>query len=374
MRIAHVTDCYLPRIGGIEQQVFALTERQAARGHEVHVFTAVPGPTSHSAPGVSVHRPPGRGNRIRYDWSLRGVSEIAQGGFDIVHAHVSTVSPLALRAAVSTARMGRPAAVTVHSLWTNLAPLYRPVYALYDICALPLAWSAVSELAAETVRPIVGAHHDVTILPNGVAAAEWATRSPAREPDKVVYATVGRLAARKRPRHLVRMLRAARAEVPAHIDMQAVLIGDGPQRPLLEGLLRRYGMTEWVRLVGMRSHQEVRELLADTDVYVAPATLESFGIAALEARCAGLPVIARRRSGIAGFIEHGVDGLLAVDDDDMTAQIVRLAVDRDLREGMRHHNHEHAPPLRWDDALEECDQLYLRATSLARGVPANVPR
>ena len=377
MRIAQVTDCYLPRTGGIEQQVSELAQRQAAMGHEVHVFTAVPGRATHHADEVTVHRPSGRGTRIRYDWATRGLSEIARGQFDLVHAHISTVSPLSVSAAVSAARAGRPAAVTVHSLWTNLAPLYRPVDRMFRISGLPIAWSAVSDIAADTVRPIVGPDHEVTILPNGVAADEWRIERKRHDAGPVVFVTVGRLAARKRPRHLLRMLRDARAQVPASIGMQAVLVGDGSQRRLLESLIRRHGMGDWVRLVGTRTHAEVRELFADVDVYVAPATLESFGIAALEARCAGLPVVARERSGIAGFITHGVDGLLARDDRDMTAQLVRLAQDAPLRERMRSHNLEQRPPIGWDDVLEACDALYARAASLAipiagRGAPARV--
>ena len=45
--------------------------------------------------------------------------------------------------------------------------------------------------------------------------------------------------------------------------------------------------------------------------HVSLATMESFGIAALEARAAGLPVVALRRGGVREFVEDGVDGLCA---------------------------------------------------------------
>ena len=59
---------------------------------------------------------------------------------------------------------------------------------------------------------------------------------------------------------------------------------------------------------GASPGQKIRELLQRCDVYLAPATLESFGIAALEARSAGLPVIGMAGGGISDFIEHGVEG------------------------------------------------------------------
>jgi glycosyltransferase involved in cell wall biosynthesis len=282
-----------------------------------------------------------------------------------VHAHLSTVSPLALTAAVRAARAGTPAAVTVHSLWTNLAPLYRPIERAFGIRNLPIAWSAVSDVAADSVRPIVGAGHGVAVVPNAVAVDEWWVRPVRHSPDRVVVVTVGRLAARKRPRHLLRMLREARRQIPAEIELEAILLGDGPQRRLMRLLVGGHGLGGWVRLPGHASHAEVRQVFAQADIYVAPATLESFGIAALEARSAGLPVVARRRSGIAGFITDGVDGLLAVDDEHMTTLIAQLAQDRPMRERMRRHNLAHRPPVRWADVLAACERLYANAARLA---------
>ena len=66
VRIAHVTDCYPPRSGGIESQVADLAAQQAAAGDDVHVLTATPaaqprhaapsGPRPGSQGGATVHR------------------------------------------------------------------------------------------------------------------------------------------------------------------------------------------------------------------------------------------------------------------------------------------------------------------------------
>src|SRR5690606_17017864 len=59
-------------------------------------------------------------------------------------------------------------------------------------------------------------------------------------------------------------------------------------------------------------------------LFVLPAVLESFGIAALQARAAGLPVVARREGGVGGFVRHGHDGLLAGSDQEMGDLLVSL--------------------------------------------------
>ena len=53
MRIVHVTDCYLPRMGGIETQVADLVRHQSAAGHDVHVVTST---TEDADPNAQVHR------------------------------------------------------------------------------------------------------------------------------------------------------------------------------------------------------------------------------------------------------------------------------------------------------------------------------
>ena len=102
----------------------------------------------------------------------------------------------------------------------------------------------------------------------------------------------------------------------------------------------------------------------DADVFLAPAELEAFGIAALEARTAGLAVVARRGTGIEEFVEDGVDGLLVADDAEMTEAVVQLAEDSRLLDAMLTHNRAVRPRFGWDDVLRAADAEYARARSL----------
>ncbi len=57
MRIAHVSDCFMPRMGGIEGQEHDLALRQRAAGHEVVIITAVGLQPGDADPPLTVHRP-----------------------------------------------------------------------------------------------------------------------------------------------------------------------------------------------------------------------------------------------------------------------------------------------------------------------------
>jgi glycosyltransferase involved in cell wall biosynthesis len=154
------------------------------------------------------------------------------------------------------------------------------------------------------------------------------------------------------------MLRHVRRLVPDRIELQAVVIGDGRSRASLQSYLDRYGMNRWVRLVGQANHGEILEIYRDADFYIAPATLESFGIAALEARCAVLPVIAHNATGVRDFITHDREGMLADGDFDMISCIARLASSRAMLHRMRDHNAHTTPAVSWTDVLRTCQGLY----------------
>ncbi|MDF5757277.1 glycosyltransferase family 4 protein [Spongiactinospora sp. TRM90649] len=369
MRILHVSDCYLPRLGGIEVQVADLTAAQAKSGHEVEVATATPGdplPGVHRivAPmpfDLPVH-PFGVGRTLRL---------LAARRPDVVHVHAGAVSPFAWMAARAAARARLPLVVTVHSMWD---PVTKGVYAAlggtYDWRRWGLVGTAVSEAAARPIRAVAGRGVPVHVVSNGLDISGWRPTGPARHAapgDPVHVVAVGRLAPRKHPLRLLRMLQTAERRAPG---LRATIVGDGPARASMERHLRREGMTGWVELPGRLSRERIRALLAEADVFVAPAPRESFGLAALEARAAGVPVVARAQSGVADFVRPGEEGLLGRDLAEMAASIARLATDTGLRERIAAHNRE-TEPVRcsWPSVLAGFERCYEQAVSRARGRP-----
>jgi len=360
MKIAHISDCYLPRVGGIERQIHQLATRQWERGDHVEVITSV-GTAGGDGDGVRVRRPPSptrRQDDICYRSSLSGCDAAIHGGFDLLHIHASTWSPLSYLTLAGATRAGIPTVVTVHSLWSYAEPLFRWADRLAGWTRWPAVWSAVSLAAARPLQRALGPNTHVAIVPNGIDADAWRISVAPRHPNRVVIATVGRLAERKRPRQLLKILREAREMVPATVRLELIMVGDGPLREVLQRTIRRHDMTDWVRLFGPANHERIRALYEDVDIYIAPAKLESFGIAALEARCAGLPVIAHANSGIASFIRDGYEGRLTHDDREMVGALVDLAISPSVRTRIRHHNVHSDPPVNWSTVLTQCDLLY----------------
>ncbi|PZS34374.1 MAG: glycosyl transferase [Pseudonocardiales bacterium] len=345
VRITHITDCYAPRVGGIELQVQQLARRQALAGHDVHVVTTTAGgPTTDDEP-LSVVRLP----------SLRRVVDaVRRIDPDVVHAHASVLSPLSAAAAVAAARALRPTLVTVHSLWAYLSRPYRLAAAAAGLSGLPIEWAAVSSTAARQVRHVLGSSRQVAVIPNGIDTGYWHHGSRSADSHEVVVAAVMRLAARKRPLALLAALRQARAALPPQVRLRAVILGDGPQRGLMKGYLAAHRMRDWVLMPGVGGPEQVRRLLAEADVFIAAARLESFGLAALEARCASVPIVAHAGTGIADFVRHGRDGLLVTEDGLGTA-LCHLTSSLDARAAMAALSRSNPPALGWPVTLAAVD-------------------
>jgi len=375
VKVAMLTDCYPPRLGGIESQVRDLSRQLVLAGHEVEVFTATTGPngergghTTTGDDGVTVHRLalalPG-GIPVNPFAPPEVRRRLAAGRFDVAHAHLGVVSPFATDLVPVALDASLPVTATFHCVIARSTGVFRALGHLSRWAGRGVALNAVSTMAAARVSAAArGAV--VEVVPNGVDAAWWRpVTGPAeagpRHPVHVVSAM--RLVTRKRPLATLGVLRGARAILDPAVPLRATIVGEGPQRRLMERYLRTRDL-DWVELPGRVGKEELRRLHQGADVYLTTARLEAFGIAPLEARAAGVPVVAPRGTGVDDFVEDGVDGLLGDSDVEIAGALARLAGDDTLRARMRAHLLATPPAQDWSGVLAATLAEYRRA-----GVP-----
>jgi glycosyltransferase involved in cell wall biosynthesis len=365
VRIAHVSDCYLPRTGGIETQVRGLALAQSSRGDVVRIITATPGDSTvrsgrDTVDGLVVDR---LAVRLPADLPVHprtraGVRALLEADpVDVAHVHVGATSPFAWGALRATAELDLPTVVTVHSVW---GPISRGGYraARGLMVRRNVVVSAVSGMAASAVGASLGT--DVAVLPNAIDPDPWRPESAVPRIDGVFrVVTVSRLAPRKRIGALLTALARAQVLVGPSIRIEATIIGDGPQRALAERTARRLGID--VTFTGRLDGHGIREVFARSDAFAQASVRESFGIAALEARAAGLPVIARTQAGTAEFIRDAVEGLLADDDASLASGIARLAADAPLGNRIAAHNVAAPVEQTWEAVCSRAEALYVEA-------------
>ncbi|WNE95667.1 glycosyltransferase [Streptomyces luomodiensis] len=303
MRVLHI----ISRLGagGAEQQLRLLLRHVPVRCDVIAL--SGPGATAHGirADGVPVTHLPLGGGRAR---QLAAVPRLARmirsGGYDLVHTHLYRACVLG-RIAARLAGV-RAVIATEHSLGERRIdgrPLTAALRARYLAAErLGSATVAVSAAVADRLRDLGVPNPRIHLVPNGIDArhfhfeptARAAARARLGIPERAfVVGGVGRLVADKRFDAAVRAV----ADVPG---ARLLLVGDGPERPALEDLAARLGVADRVRLLGERDGAVAPAddrpaglpgLLAAMDVLVSPSVEEAFGLAALEALAAGLPVL-----------------------------------------------------------------------------------
>jgi glycosyltransferase involved in cell wall biosynthesis len=371
MKIAIVSDWFAPRRGGIEAQLLELTRRLGAAGNQVDVLTSTPGAAGE--PGIHV-RPLRVFTlpviQLALSPALPGAlrRELARG-YDVVHAHVSVVSPVGYAAAAVARWLGLPTVVTFHSVLRHKRHLLRIANALAGIGRSAVLWSAVSEAVARQVRSAIR-DADVCVLPNGIELAAWGGVEHAGDTarahrDGVMLVSTMRFQRKKRPLPLIRAF--ARAASRANVPARLCIIGDGPERPAMEREIHDLGLMAGaarVELMGWRDHAELRAIYAGADGFVLPSTREAFGIAALEARAAGVPVIAMETSGATEFLRHDVDALICDDDQDLARSIARFLGDAALRQRLARARVS-LDRYDWAGVVAEHQKVYRRAMARA---------
>jgi len=372
VKIAHVSDFYLPRLGGIETHICDVAGLQRRQGHDVHVLTSTPGP--HAQHVCRVTRDFGHPHALHPLAVFAGLRALRDLDVDVVHAHLGVASPFAFFLARAAARDGIPTLVTVHSMWAGVRPIMSTMDALGRWSTLPIVWTAVSRAAAAPVQRLLPRDTPIRILPNGIDQDQWRLPAAAERPGELHLVSVMRLAHRKRPLALLRMVHRAQRALELAGDetrLHLSVAGDGPRQKAMEAYVRRHGMSDRVTLLGRLDREGVHRVLGSAHVFVAPADLESFGIAALEARCAGLPVVAKLQGGVGEFVAHEREGLLCASDAEMTDAIIRLARDPELRRRMAQHNRATDCSMAWGTLLESMDSAYAFArTAQDAGAPS----
>lgn len=345
-------------------QVAQLARELRASGHDPVIVTPTPGDPE--IDGIRVvrldasmlpWRIPASPKTFR---SLRAA--LQEGKFDVVHAHSGVISPFAFAAVYHSQRLGLATVVTSHCIWSRVDSIFAVLDRTFHWSEWPVVYSGVSSIAAGELRSVMPAHRrsNVRVIPNGIDPALWKVTPVPHEP--LQFVSVMRLARRKRPVPLLRMFARARKQmgVPAHLT----IIGDGAQRSRLEWTIRQLKLEEHVTLRGKLDRHGILEEYARSDVFVAPGNLESFGIAALEARTAGLPVIAKRRAGICEFITDEREGVLVGSDREMATAMAQFANDAERRTRIAKHNRRARPAVDWARVV----QLNLDAYEAARSL------
>jgi N-acetyl-alpha-D-glucosaminyl L-malate synthase BshA len=124
------------------------------------------------------------------------------------------------------------------------------------------------------------------------------------------------------------------SEVRKRLQAKLVMVGDGPEKAGAEQLAREMGVHRDVLFLGNQDCME--EMLPLADVFLLPSSSESFGLVALEAMSAEVPVVCSNAGGLPEVVEHGFTGFLhePAHVAGYTASVLKLLANEGLRRTM----------------------------------------
>jgi N-acetyl-alpha-D-glucosaminyl L-malate synthase BshA len=198
------------------------------------------------------------------------------------------------------------------------------------------AVTAVSESLKQDTYTHFKTKKEISVVPNFISLEKYKpTKSCARgafakDSEKIVM-HVSNFRKVKRVEDVVRVFRKLRSS----IDAKLVLVGDGPERMNVERLCRELDVYNDTRFLG--KIKDVEELLGFADVFLLPSESESFGLAALEAMAASVPVVSTNTGGIPEVNIQGKTGFLANvgDVDSMAKYALEILTNDELCAEMR---------------------------------------
>lgn len=329
-------------------------EHAVQAGWETHVISFRPAEIA----GARVHHIDGMESvgRVRYLASARRVKRmVSELEPDILHAlHLTSYGFLG--ALCDT----HPRLASVWGTDILQAPTWSPFHNAITRYALARADRVTAtgfHLAWATLR-FTPRTKQVTVIPYGVDTERFRPTEANRPSGTTVFGSVGRLSIEK---GLPDLLRATAFLLERKMDVRVVLAGDGPERRRLEALARELQIEASVEFRGHVTHADVPQVLRELDIFVMPSRAEGFGVAALEASAAGLPVVASRVHGIPDVVRHGSTGVLVPPRDvaALAAAMEQLAADPAKRGDMGMAGRAFVERrYRWEDNCRQMEQLY----------------
>ncbi len=319
MRIGIV--CY-PTFGGSGVLATELGKALAQEGHQVHFITyQQPVRLNGFIPNISYHEvqvptyplfdyPP-------YETALAStmVDIIRNNKLDLLHVHYAIPHASAAYMAKKILELEGikiPVITTLHGTDITLVgrdKTYAPVVA-FSINQSD-AITAVSQNLRDETYKIFKIEKEIEVIYNFVDVQRF-TRKPIDAFRKVIAPAGEKILLHasnfrkiKRVEDVVQIFYNVQKEIPSRL----LFIGDGPERQTAENLARELGICDEIRFVGKQEQME--DILAIGDLFLLTSEYESFGLAALEAMAAGVPVVSTNAGGLGEINVHGKTGYMA---------------------------------------------------------------
>lgn len=388
--------------GGLNVYVTEVARELAARGVEVDIFTRATRSDQPSrveaAPGVSVrHILAGPFEGLDKDALpaqlcvfarevLRAEAEQQPTHYDVVHSHYWLSGQVG---ALARDRWGVPLVHTMHTMakvknallavGDTPEPTARIIGEEQVVAAADMLIANTDEEAKDLINCYNADPGCVEVVQPGVDLSVFSPKPMTAARERLglpehgdVLLFVGRIQPLKAPDILLRAAALLLERAPERRGRMVVAVVGGPSGSGLEHpealgeLAADLGIADLVRFVPPVDRETLADWYAAASVVCVPSYSESFGLVALEAEAAGIPVVAAAVGGLPTAVRHGVSGLLVEGHDPSAyaAAIGRILDEPGLRDSLSTGAVEQASQFTWGRAADRVLEVYAQARTL----------
>lgn len=362
--------CY-PTFGGSGVVATKLGKALAAKGHKIHFITySQPVKLDVFSHNIYYHEvlvsryPLFDYSPYELVLSSKIVDVVRYYKLDILHVHYAIPHASAAYMAkqiLATHGINLPFITTLHG--TDITLLgkdtsFEPVitFAINQSDAI----TAVSESLKEDTLKYFKVNRNIAVIPNFICPDDYL--HSASDNQKKEYAPNGEKILMhisnfrkvKRVGDAVKVFNLVRKKMPAKL----ILIGDGPERSNIENECRHLECCNDVIYMG--KVRDTEKILPVADLFLLTSETESFGLAALEAMAAGVPVISTNTGGIPEVNRHGFSGMLSDvgDIENMAMNAIAILSDKNTHKQFCQNAYEQAKKFSIDNILPLYEKLY----------------
>jgi N-acetyl-alpha-D-glucosaminyl L-malate synthase BshA len=363
--------CY-PTFGGSGVLATELGHALAKEGHEVHFITydqpvrldlLEPNIYYHE---VNVHDYP-LFDYQPYELALSSqmVETVVAHNLELLHVHYAIPHAYAAYMAKQILKdrgIDIPIITTLHGTDITLVgknPSYRPAVK-FSIEHSDIVTSVSESLRSDTIQ-FFNVSKKIHVIPNFIDLSlydgEGCDKGQIADEGCCIVTHISNFRPLKRTKDVIKIFHGIRQKVNSRL----ILIGDGPERNKALDLAKSLGLEHDVRYLGRTS--EVERILCMSDLFLLPSASESFGLAALEAMAARVPVISTNSGGLPEVNIDGETGFLCNVGDvtSMADHAIDILTNTELRVKMKKAARRHAESFKLSDILPQYEALYEQA-------------
>ena len=350
MRILLTSDVYKPTTNGVVTSLVNLQQGLTQLGHEVQILTLSESHTTYYKDGVwylgslnsSTIYP---GTRVMGTLARGPMKDLITWRPDVVHSQ-SEFSTFILAKRIAHA-VGAPLVHTYHTLYEDYTTYFSPNKRMGQIMAQLFSMHVLAKTDAviaptskiERLLLSYGVEKLIKVIPSGIDLSKFAptsveddATSRLREQlgipkDTQVIVYVGRLAKEKNIDELI-----SNFSTIANNNRMLLLVGDGPERPMLEEQVRTLGLGKHVIFAGMQKQEDIPSFYRLGTVFCSASTSETQGLTYVEALASGVPVLCRKDDCLDDLVRNGVNGWQYRTQTEYQQYLERLLADQELQQ------------------------------------------